>query len=181
MRLFHFSENPHIERFVPRSPEKRPEVEPMVWAVAEDFAWTYLFPRDCPRVLLWGTAATSASDCARWLGGDPKARIGCIEWGWLERMHRTELHRYEFESSGFRPLVDDEWMLVSREEETPLSVSPVGDLVEALRTENVELRLMRTLAPLYGAWESTIHFSGIRLRNATGWPEGPASPPPRVS
>ncbi|MGE0598582.1 MAG: DUF6886 family protein [Dehalococcoidia bacterium] len=181
MRLFHFSEDPHIERFVPRSPEKRPEVEPMVWAVAEEFAWTYLFPRDCPRVLLWGTTDTTATDAARWLGGDPAARIAYIEWAWLERMHATALHRYEFDPARFRPLVDDEWMLVSRQVETPVAVGPVGDLVEALRASCVELRLMPTLAPLYGAWESTIHFSGIRLRNAVGWPETAPSPPPRVS
>ena len=29
----------------------------------------------------------------------------------------------------------------------------------------------RRLAPLYGAWEHSFHFSGIRLRNAVGWPE----------
>jgi hypothetical protein len=81
----------------------------------------------------------------------------------------------------FRHLADDPWMLVSRETETPLAVEPVGDLVEALCAERVELRLMTSLAPLFGAWESTSHFSGIRLRNAVGWPETAPSPPPRVS
>ncbi len=62
-----------------------------------------------------------------------------------------------------------------------IAVEPVGDLVEALRVAGVELRLMPSLAPLFGAWESTIHFSGIRLRNAVGWPETPPPPSPGIA
>jgi hypothetical protein len=40
---------------------------------------------------------------------------------------------------------------------------------------------MPSLAPLYGAWEHSFHFSGIRLRNAIGWPEMPPASPPRIS
>lgn len=169
-RLFHFSEDPGIEVFVPRTPEHRPEVEPLVWTVDEERAWTYLFPRDCPRVLLWPTAETTEADRERWFGGRADARVACIEWGWLERMHATPLYRYEMDPARFVPLADDPWMWVSRETERARSVEPVGDLVEALRKKNVELRMMPTLAPLFGAWESSIHFSGIRLRNAMGWP-----------
>ena len=28
---------------------------------------------------------------------------------------------------------------------------------------------METLTPLRGLWETTLHTSGIRLRNAVGW------------
>lgn len=181
MRLFHFSEDPGISEFVPRVPEKRPGIEPLVWTVDEARAWTYLFPRECPRVLLWPTPQTTSGDLQRWFAGRPDARIACIEWAWLERMRTTQLYRYELEPARFRPLEDDPWMLVSRVPEVPLSVEPVGDLVEALGREDVELRLMPTLAPLRGAWEHSFHFSGIRLRNATGWPELAPSPPPRVS
>ena len=38
-----------------------------------------------------------------------------------------------------------------------------------------------SLAPLFGAWEHSFHFSGIRLRNAVGWPETAPPPPPRLS
>lgn len=153
----------------------------MVWCVDEERAWTYLFPRDCPRVLLWPTAETTEADVERWFGGDRAARIACIEWRWLAAMHSAELYRYEMDPSRFRPLADDPWMLVSFAEETPLSVEAVGDLVEAHATEGVELRLMPSLAPLFGAWEHSFHFSGIRLRNAVGWPEMAPAPTPRVS
>lgn len=150
----------------------------MVWTVDEQRAWTYLFPRNCPRVLLWPTPETTPEDVQRWFGGDVTARIACIEWAWLERLRSTPLYRYEMDPARFRPLEDDAWMLVSREPETPLTVEPVGDLMEALAREKVELRLMPGLAPLFGAWESSIHFSGIRLRNAVDWPEvgNPSAP-----
>jgi hypothetical protein len=181
VRLFHFSEDPNIQTFVPRSPEKRPEVKPMVWAVDEERAWTYLFPRDCPRILLWPTQDTTEADLERWFGGNPRARIACMEWRWLPAMHSTVLYRYEFDPAPFRPLADDPWMLVCLEEVRPVRVAPAGDLVDALVAEDVEMRLMPSLAPLFGAWEHSFHFSGIRLRNAVGWPETAPSPPPRLA
>ena len=51
-----------------------------------------------------------------------------------------------------------------------VSVEPVGDMVAALASESVELRLVPSPAPLYGAWEHSFHFSGIRLSNSIGWP-----------
>lgn len=170
MRLFHFSEDPAIREFVPRTPLHRPEVEPLVWTVDEARAWTYLFPRECPRILLWPTPQTTPADLDRWFAGRPDARIACIEWAWLERMRITQLYRYELDPARFRPLEDDPWMLVSREVEVPLAVEPVGELIGALGRQGVELRLMPSLTPLFGAWDNSFHFSGIRLRNATGWP-----------
>jgi hypothetical protein len=35
----------------------------------------------------------------------------------------------------------------------------------------VELRVMESLLPLRGVWDSSLHASGIRLRNARGWNE----------
>jgi hypothetical protein len=180
-RLFHFSEDPDIETFVPRAPEHRPEIEPFVWTVDEQRAWTYLFPRDCPRILLWPTPETTAADLDQWFGGNVDARIACIEWAWLDQMRTTPIFRYEMDPTNFVPLQDDAWMWVSRQPEQPIAVEPMGNLVNALGREHVELRIMPSLAPLFGAWESTIHFSGIRLRNAADWPEIAPSPPPTTA
>jgi hypothetical protein len=46
--LYHFSEDPNINEFVPRSMECMP---PVVWAIDEEHSFFYFFPRDCPRVI----------------------------------------------------------------------------------------------------------------------------------
>jgi len=68
---------------------------------------------------------------------------------------------------------------VSRTTVRPLSVEPVGDLEAAMAAADVELHVMADLLPLKGVWESSLHASGIRLRNAEGWgePDWPHSRP----
>lgn len=70
--LYHFSDDPGITRFVPRALKKqRPSEQewlngPLVWAISEAFAFLYLFPRDCPRIVTWagsGRMARAASTC----------------------------------------------------------------------------------------------------------------------
>ena len=56
------------------------------------------------------------------------------------------------------------------------AVEPVGDLFEALRAASVELRLLERLTPLRGVWDTTLHASGIRLRNARDWDPFEPSP-----
>jgi len=169
-RLFHFSEDPRIELFVPRSPLHRPGVPPMVWTVDEERAWTYLFPRDCPRVLLWPEPATTGTDLDRWFGGRNGARIACIEWTWLETLANAAIFRYELDPAGFHPVQGDPWMWVSAQSHRPREVQRLARLLDELESEGVELRVMPSLAPLQGAWEHSFHVSGIRLRNAAGWP-----------
>lgn len=172
MRLFHFSDDAGIEKFVPRTAVHRPGVEPFVWAVDEEHSGTYLFPRECPRVLLWLTPSTTAQDRERWWGARPDTKlIAHVEWSWYPRLRDSEVFRYELPPETFAPLADDEWMWVSREAVTPLNVERIEDIPGALSVAGVELRLMQSLAPLWGAWESTIHFSGIRLRNSATWPQ----------
>jgi RimJ/RimL family protein N-acetyltransferase len=64
----------------------------------------------------------------------------------------------------------------------PVEVSPIGDLPAALAAADVELHAMHDLLPFNGAWNSTLHFSGSRLRNAVGWEarDAPAARPPRL-
>ncbi len=170
MTLYHFSEEPGIAVFEPRAPSSRPEVEPMVWTVDEERAWTYLFPRDCPRVLLWKNDRTKDEDWVRWAGPNITGRVACIEHGWLETVRSTTVYRYSFAAETFGPLSDeDPWMMVSRQTVRPERVEAIGDLIAAMAEADVELRVMPDLRPLRGAWESTVHFSGIRLRNAKGW------------
>lgn len=60
-------------------------------------------------------------------------------------------------------------MWVSRTAVEPLRVDVIGDLFGALRQAEVELRVMETLVPLRSVWSTSLHASGVRLRNAAGW------------
>ncbi len=178
MTLYHFSEDPTIEAFVPRAPVQRPGVEPLVWAIDDWHAPMYYFPRECPRILIWPLPDTTGEDMERWFGPSRARTIAFMEYGWLQRMEATALYRYEMPYAGFFSL-DDAGMYVSRETIVPLGVEPVGNLVEALQGARVELRLSETLTHLRGAWATTLHASGIRLRNARGW-EYVESPAPET-
>ena len=178
-RLFHFSDDPTIELFEPR-PVRVPSARlpgqdwlngPLVWSIDEAHQAVYLFPRDCPRILAWPTPATSEADRERWWGAREATMIAHVEWTWLEPLRTTVLHRYELPPATFEPIEDDAWMLVSRQSVVPLAVEAVPDLFGALRSAGVELRVMERLTPLRSLWdETTLHVSGIRLRNARDWP-----------
>ncbi len=95
--------------------------------------------------------------------------IAHVEWGWLERIRAARLYRYELPTSSFEPL-DGGWMWVSREPVSPVDSRPCGSLLDALAAQNVELRIMESLAPMRNVWSTSLHASGIRLRNAQDWP-----------
>lgn len=182
MRLFHFSEEPDIEVFEPRLMAARPEITaPLVWAIEEAHQAMYLFPRDCPRILYWPLPTTTPEDMDRYWGArEGITAVACIEWDWLERMHSTAVTRYHLPPETFEDL-QDAGMWVSRQTVRPTLIEAVGDLVEALRQDGVELRLMRRLTPLRGIWDTSLHASGIRLRNAQEWQAGPGTVSPRLS
>ena len=175
-RLFHFSDDPSIETFVPRPvrvPSERPPGQewlngPLVWAVSEERQATYLFPRDCPRILLWPTPSTTDEDRARWWGDRTCRMIAHVEWAWLERIRTAALHRYELPAETFEPL-EGGWMWVSRSPVRPIDAHPCGNLLDALSADGVELRVMDRLTPLREVWSTSLHASGIRLRHAQDW------------
>lgn len=176
MRLFHFSDDPNIATFKPRPvavPSQRPPGRdwlngPLVWGIDERHQPMYLFPRDCPRILLWPHADTTADDLDRWFGNRACKMIAHIEWAWLDPLRRTTLYRYELPPDAFEPL-DDAGMWVSRQDVTPIRMDAIRDLPGALRADGVELRIMERLAPLRHVWSTSLHASGIRLRNAQDW------------
>ena len=95
--------------------------------------------------------------------------VAFVEGEWAEAIGHGSIYRYSLPSTEFRPL-DDAGMWVSQRAVDPLSVDRIGDLPAALTAQDVDLRVIDSLAVLAGAWSSTLHASGIRLRNATTWP-----------
>ena len=183
MRLFHFSDDPGIACFVPRpvrTASTRPPGRdwlngPLVWAIDEATQPLYFFPRDCPRILLWSTPATTAQDRERWFGTSAAKMIAHVEWAWFDRLSRESLYRYELPTETFEDL-DDAGMWISRQAVTPLAVETLTDLPAMMAAHGVELRLVESLLPLRGVWSTTLHASGNRLRNAQGWAATPDAP-----
>ena len=176
-RLFHFSDDPHIAEFVPRPvavPSQRPAgMEwlngPLVWAVSEERQATYLLPRDCPRIHLWATARTTEADHERWLGTGNATMVTYVESAWLDRIRDGILHRYELPTEPFEDL-EGGWTWVARQTVTPLRRDRLGDLPGEMAALGVELRIAPKLTHLRDLWSTTtLHVSGIRLRNADGW------------
>ncbi len=179
MRLFHYSEDPSIDVFAPRIPAHRADVEARVWAIDEWHSPMYYFPRQCPRILLWRLPTSTAEDIERFFHHSDARMLAHIETCWVDAMHTTQLYRYELPSATFEDM-RDAGMHISAATVAPLSVEPVGDLLEALEAANVELRLLPSLLPLRDVWETSLHASGVRLRNAEGWNDAEVTgTPPR--
>lgn len=176
MRLFHFSDDPAIREFVPRAvrvPAKRPNGSEwlngaLVWAIDERHEPMYLFPRECPRILIWPTENTTVADRLRWYRESTATMIAHIERTWFELLRTAIIYRYELPASSFVDL-RDAGMWVSRTAVVPKGVETLIDLPDQLQRRGVELRLLDSLSPLREVWQSTINASGIRLRNAVDW------------
>lgn len=169
MPLCHFSEEPDIRVFEPRSSCIADEA--YVWAIDEWHAPMYYFPRDCPRACFWPGPHTTAEDHERWFGGIDAKMVIAVESGWLNRIRASKLYRYALPEDTFElhDVTAGHW--VSRVAVAPLSVEPVGDLLTALSSSSVDLRITPALTDLWSrVIESTLEFSGTRLRNAQGWP-----------
>lgn len=164
MRLFHFSEDQGIERFVPR--ESRLGYD-CVWTIDQAHAPLYYFPRDCPRAAFWRLSTTSEEDDVQWLGGTTARMVIAIEGAWLDRLRACRLWRYEFATNSFEPL-HDHGVHVICEPISPLGPpEPVGDLLQKLAESEIELRITPSLWPLHRALvPTTLHWSFIRMRNA---------------
>jgi hypothetical protein len=143
-----------------------------VWAVDDEHADLYYFPRDCPRVTFHRASGTTAEDVQRFLGLTTARRVAAIERAWLSRMREATLFRYVLPGRGFSTRDANAGYWVSTQPVEPLAVEPVGDLMSALAEANVELRIMPSLWALYDAVvASTLGFSIIRWHNAGPRPE----------
>ena len=173
MKLYHYSEDPSIAVFHPQiAKTSRIRHEAYVWAIDEWHSPMYYLPRDCPRASFWAGERTTAVDRDRWLHGLEPRFVMAVEAGWLDRIRGAVLYRYEMPSAKFTPRLDDSGHYVCRETIVPLGVQPMRDLLGAIVAEGVELRVVNRLGPMWRRvhQESTLHFSGTRLRNAVGYP-----------
>lgn len=178
MRLFHFSEDGDIRQFHPR-PVRKPALRragqewlngPLVWAIGQDHQRLYLFPRECPRIVIWAHDGSTDEDREVWLAAmpPPMQAVAYVETAWAARLQSAGIHRYEMPQQSFES-IDDAGMFVSHQAVRPLRRDTLSDLPRALAECGTQLRIVDSLQPLRGVWDSSLHASGIRLRNAIGW------------
>ena len=157
-RLWHVSDDPAIERFVPRGE--------FVWAVAEPHVSKYWFPRDGPRGTWWAGPATTAADVDRLLDGNRELEVHAVQADWLSAMREARLVAYRLPPETFEPLDDPPFYFVSRRPVEPVERRELGDLLQLHAEAGIELRIVPDLAPVWArVTASTVEFSGNRLRN----------------
>jgi hypothetical protein len=162
--LWHVSEDDSIRRFEPHRAPTSVLDQKLVWANDTRHLPLYWFPRDCPRATFWAVSTSSDDDVARFLGGDRSARVHVIEPTWLDRLRSTRVVAYRLPDEPFERW-DRFW--ISREAVEPLELVALGDLVERHEEAGIELRTDPGLLRLWDdVIESSLDFSGIRLRNA---------------
>ena len=165
--LWHVSEDATIARVEPHRAATALTDEPLVWAIDTRHLPLFWFPRDCPRLTFWAGPRTSDEDLERFLDRSRDRRVHAVEGSWLDPMRTASLLAYRMPETSFEP--DDEvagyW--VSREPVVSLELVELGDLLAKHAAARIELRLVPSLWPLADrVVESTLEFSGIRLRNA---------------
>jgi hypothetical protein len=156
--LWHFSEDPSLGHFAPRAGK--------VWAIDGPHSWLYWFPRDCPRACFWAIETSTDDDVDRWLDGDRERRVAVIETAWLERLRTVRLYAYRMPPEPFDVVEDDRFYIASTRVDA-LERVELGDLLTRHAEAGNELRISPSLYPLWDeVTETTLDFSGIRLRNA---------------
>ena len=90
--------------------------------------------------------------------------MSVIESAWLKRFRSARVYAYRLPPDSFEP-----WdkFFISRQTVVPLEVVELGDLLARHADSGNELRIAPSLCPLWDeVVETTLDFSGIRLRNA---------------
>lgn len=172
MRLFHVSERADIERFEPRRrPAANGDEPPVVWAIDQRHLDNYLVPRDCPRVCIRADAASTAEDVLRFLESDRAAVVVAIESAWAPRAESTRLFLYRLPEAPFACRDMGAGYFVSTRAVEPEERVDVARPLELLNSRGATLRVLPSLWPLHDeVAASTLAFSMIRMRNATGRP-----------
>jgi hypothetical protein len=164
--LFHFSEDPQIERFVPHVPRTNPSHAPAVWAIDGEHAPLYWFPRDCPRIAMWPYDETGRAAFQSRLA-TTALRLHGIEGAWLDRVRTAQIYSYALDADDFEPWEAANGQWICDHEVVPVSVTAIGDLLDAHVAAAIELRIMPSLWPLHDiATGGEFDFSIVRMHNA---------------
>ncbi|TVX94663.1 hypothetical protein FPZ44_09290 [Paenibacillus agilis] len=162
MRLFHFSEEDHIERFKPRVKANRTDMPPVVWAIDDEHQFMFFFPRNCPRIVYRKSQQVQEQDEAKFFGNTAANTIITVETHWYSRIINTTLYRYEFPTESFILFDETAGYYISREAVKPINKIAINNGLERLMDMNVEVRFTPNLYPVRDQLlESSIDDFGI--------------------
>jgi hypothetical protein len=169
--LWHVSENPGLARFSPHVPATNPAAPPLVWAVDTRHVPMFWFPRDCPRGCIWASSSTTHEDRERFFAQSDATRIHVIETDWLDRVRECRLYAYRLPVEAFSPHeVGGYW--VSTQPVEAVGQAVIDDLLGRHAAARIELRVTPSIWPFWRrVADSTVEFSGSRLRNAAPHPD----------
>ncbi|PYE50055.1 hypothetical protein HUB98_28715 [Paenibacillus barcinonensis] len=149
--LYHFSEEAHIDVFVPRAKQNQPDVPAVVWAIDEQHEYSYYFPRDCPRIVLRRNVEISDEHQDLFFKYTDADIIVTVESEWYSRIVNQTLHRYHFPEISFRLFDETAGYYISDQVITPSCIERIDHLMDRLIARGVELRLTTNLYPLRDA------------------------------
>jgi len=169
MKLYHVSEEPVIEVFIPRpSPQAYDKITGnVVFAVSDEMLHNYLLPRECPRVTYFAKEDSMQSDIDEFIGSSTKKYFINIEEGWFERVIQSILYLYELPTESFELLDEGAGYYISYETIKPIDIYIVSDAIYEIEKRNTEIRTLPSLKQLAERISrSSLQFSIIRLRSA---------------
>ncbi|HZG88436.1 DUF6886 family protein [Paenibacillus sp.] len=162
MKLYHFSEESSIAAFVPRQKENRKNMPPVVWAIDEAHAFTFYFPRACPRIVYTRTDDIDERDAQTFFGTSGANIVVTVETAWFGRIRSAVIYRYHLPAETFRLFDEYAGYYISTETVAPLAVEPLDRLLERLMELGVEVRFTPDLHPLRNAiLQSSLRDFGI--------------------
>jgi hypothetical protein len=163
--VYHFSEEGDITRFKPRESLSFSQLGPVVWAIDNEHAPLYFFPRDCPRIAIWKGSGTIDSDVQRFSLHTRMAIT--IQRRWLEKVEHSTIFRYSFPAKGFRLFDENAGYYITEDVVESTGVTELNRLPLKLIDAGVELRVVDSLKALQqDVLDSSFAFSMIRMRNA---------------
>ncbi|GBF75529.1 hypothetical protein PA598K_03946 [Paenibacillus sp. 598K] len=141
---------------------------PAVWAIDDEHAANYFFPRDCPRVIFRKSDQMSEEDKRHFFGDTSADTIITVENDWLDRILNVKLYKYTFDSHSFEMEDEIAGYYISQEPVKPVKVEPLENVLHELVKRSVELRFTPNLHPIRErVISSTVDdYSIIRFRNA---------------
>lgn len=149
--LYHFSENPSIDLFVPRQKSNRMNMPPVVWAIDAEHEVSFFVPRNCPRILCYRTPEICTEHADRFFGPTAADVVMTVEARWLERIRSTTIYRYAFDAAGFELFDAGAGYYVTERTVVPLEVTALDGLIDRILATGTELRFAPSLHPLRDA------------------------------